>query len=52
MKIAQASDQITPLSIGSKVPNGTLEAMDASKTTLYDIIQDKPAVIIFYRGIW
>ncbi len=52
MNIAPAAEQITPLAIGKKIPNGPLQAMNGSQTTLYDVIENKPAVIIFYRGVW
>ncbi len=52
MKVASSADQITPLAVGSTVPDGTLVTMQGEKTKLYDILQNKPAVIIFYRGVW
>ncbi len=52
MKIAPSADLITPVSVGNTIPNGPLTSMDGKKTTLYDVVQNKPAVIIFYRGMW
>ncbi len=52
MKVAPSADLITPLTVGSAVPNGALVTMQGEKTKLYDILQNKPAVIIFYRGVW
>ncbi len=52
MNVAASADLISPLQVGAPLPNGPLTTMDGQKTTLFDVVQDKPAVIIFYRGIW
>ncbi len=52
MTIAPTADAISPLGLGKKVPDGSLQAMDGSQTTLYEALQEKPTILIFYRGEW
>ncbi len=52
MTIATTAEQITPLSVGNTVPDGALLGMDGQKTSLKEVLNNKPAVIIFYRGDW
>ncbi len=52
MNVASSADLISPIKVGEKVPNGSLTDMSGNTTQLYDILQNKPAVIIFYRGVW
>ncbi len=52
MNVAASADLISPLPVGASLPNGPLTTMDDQKTNLFDIVQGKPAVIIFYRGSW
>ncbi len=52
MAIATSAEQISPLGVGSKVPDGALLTMDGQSTTLKAVLNDKAAVIIFYRGEW
>ncbi len=52
MNVASAANLIAPVGVGKTIPNGPLTSMDGEKTQLYDILQNKPAVIIFYRGVW
>ncbi len=52
MQVAPTAEQITPIQVGSIVPNGSLTTMDGQLTSLHDVINNKPAVLIFYRGSW
>ncbi len=52
MTIAATAEQIIPLSVGSSAPDGDLITMDGNKTSLKEVLNNKPAVIIFYRGDW
>ncbi len=52
MNVAASADLISPLPVGAALPNGPLVTMDGQKTTLFDVVQGNPAVIIFYRGSW
>lgn len=51
-EIAPAADQITPILLGSKLPNPALRDRDGNPTTLHKVVGDKPAVLVFYRGGW
>ncbi len=52
MTIAASAEQIAPLGAGSSVPDGALVTMDGQKTSLKEVLNNKPAVIIVYRGDW
>ncbi len=52
MTIAATAEQIAPLSVGTNVPEGALITMDGQKTSLKEVLNNKPAVVIFYRGDW
>lgn len=47
----QATD-IAPLLIGEILPNTTLTAMDGTATPFLKIAQEKPTVLVVYRGGW
>ncbi len=48
---AKAED-ISPLLVGETLPNATLSPMDGGVVSFHDITQEKPTVLIFYRGGW
>ena len=52
MSIANSAEQVSPLLKGSKVPNTPLTRMNGKSVSLMQIIDNKPAVLIFYRGSW
>ncbi len=52
MNVATTAELISPISVGSPVPNATLVDMDGKNTTLHDAMQNKAAILIFYRGSW
>lgn len=51
-EIAPAADQITPILLGSKLPDPALRDRDGNPTSLRKVVGDKPAVLVFYRGGW
>lgn len=51
-EIAPAADQITPILLGSKLPDPPLRDRDGNPTSLRKVVGDKPAVLVFYRGGW
>ncbi len=52
MAIASSPESITPLRIGTGIPNGTLLTMDGKETNLYKVQGVHALIIIFYRGHW
>ena len=43
---------IRPLLIGSDAPNSTLLDTDGNSVQLHDVFDNKPTVVVFYRGGW
>ncbi len=52
MTIATSAEKISPLAVGSNLPDGPLGTMDGQKTTLEQAINGKASIIVFYRGDW
>ena len=52
MSIASSPEQITPISKGAKIPNTQLTKVDGKNASLPAILNNHPAVLIFYRGSW
>lgn len=46
------TDHDSSIDIGDKAPDFTLPNMDGEPRTLYDILQNGPVVLSFYRGGW
>lgn len=51
-KIANDAQDVTPLLIGQKAPNSTLQTVDGDPVSLLALTMQKPTVLIFYRGGW
>jgi peroxiredoxin len=51
-KIAEDAEDVTPLLIGQKMPNTTLQTVDGDPVSLKALVMQKPTVLIFYRGGW
>ena len=49
---AASANLVNPILIGSKVPSVTLTTMDGQPLNLAEAVQEKPTVIVFYRGGW
>ncbi len=52
MNVAVSADKIIPIKVGSALPDGPLLDMENKATTLHAVLQNKPAVLIIYRGSW
>ncbi len=52
MNVASTAETISPLSVGSPLPDGTLIGMDSTKVSLHTALQGKAGILIFYRGSW
>ncbi len=50
--VAISAEQTQPLSIGAKVPNVLLKTVDGQTADLVDLVEEKPTVLVFYRGGW
>ncbi len=51
-QIAPSAEEISPLLISEKVPDIDIVTLEGEKISLMDIVSDKSAVVIFYRGGW
>ncbi len=51
-EIFSAPTEVQPLLIGSEVPSATIQRLDGSEADLRDVVGEKKAVVIFYRGGW
>lgn len=51
-KVPDSAQKVTPLLIGSPVPDVTLEASNREAFALRQRATDKPSIIVFYRGGW
>ncbi len=52
MTIANSAELVTPLVLGNKIPDCPLTSFSGEKRSLYEIVNGKPSLIIFYRGGW
>lgn len=50
--IAPSADKITPILLGSALPDPALRDRDGNATSLRKVVDDKPSVLVFYRGGW
>jgi len=50
--LSRNANEISPLLIGSEIPNVSVTDKDGNKTELASIIEGKGTVIVFYRGGW
>lgn len=48
----KAPEAVEPLKAGDKAPNGKLTDLDGKEFELHAALEEKPAVLIFYRGSW
>jgi peroxiredoxin len=51
-QIRDKAEDVTPILIGSTVPNVTVKTVDGSPVSLAALLMQKPTVIVFYRGGW
>ena len=50
--IANAPEQVTPLLNGLSIPQVSLTPADGNTVALQQLVQQKPSVLVFYRGGW
>ena len=50
--IAPAPEQVTPLLNGLTIPTVSLTAANNKTVALTELVQQKPSVLVFYRGGW
>jgi peroxiredoxin len=51
-QIAEKAEDISPLLIGETIPDAELKAPDATSHKVSAIIDEKPTVLLVYRGGW
>jgi peroxiredoxin len=50
--MAPEQNRQIPLSAGNPAPNFTLLNTDGAPFTLVEALQQRPVVVVFYRGDW
>lgn len=50
--LPQQPEDISPLLIGETIPNETVTSVEGQKLAFNSILNDKPTLLIFYRGGW
>lgn len=51
-EIPTSADDISPILVGQTVPDITLENIEGKSISLAKLLQQKPTLLIFYRGSW
>lgn len=51
-EVANSAENVTPLMSGQEIPDVAVKRPDGSAVNLRELVKDKPAVILFYRGGW
>lgn len=51
-EIAASATEVHPLLLGSQAPDVALKTLDGKDITLWKQMNDKPAILVFYRGGW
>lgn len=51
-RVAERADDIHPILVGMKVPDVFLADVLGKEVRLYSLLENKPTVLIFYRGGW
>lgn len=52
LQAQKGMNDICPLKVGAEVPEAKLKNSDGEVKSLADLTNDKPSVLIFYRGAW
>ena len=47
-----SAEEVSPVLVGTVVPDGTVKTQDGRETTLGDLRAGRPAILVFYRGYW
>ncbi len=51
-KVANNASEICPIKISEKVPKANVRNLEGELINLQDVVQEKPTILIFYRGGW
>jgi len=51
-QVAEKAEDARPILIGATLPNAELKDENGTVVNLHDVINDKPTVLVFYRGSW
>lgn len=51
-QVAAKAEDISPLLIGETLPDSQLKNESGENMALYDILKQKPTVLVFFRGGW
>ncbi len=51
-RVAESAEDVHPLLVGMRGPDVTLTTVDGKPLRLYDLLERKPSVLVFYRGGW
>ena len=51
-QVPEAAEDICPLLIGESIPQATLQDLEGKQVILNELINQKPTVLVFYRGGW
>ncbi len=52
MSIPETAKDICPILVGEKLPEASLRNTEGQIVKLHDLINQKPTVLVFYRGGW
>jgi hypothetical protein len=47
-----SAEKVSPILVGTTVPDGALKTADGRDTTLGQLLDGQPGVLVFYRGHW
>lgn len=50
--LVSSAEAVSPVLVGTAVPDGALTTADGRDTTLGALLDGKPGVLVFYRGHW
>ena len=50
--LVTSAEKVSPVLVGTPVPDGAVKTEDGQETTLGDLRDGHPAVLVFYRGHW
>jgi len=51
-QLAEKAEDISPLLISEKVPAISITSIEGEEELLTDIVNEKPSIVLFYRGGW
>lgn len=51
-QIPTSPKEVCPLMPGTPVPSATTRAIEGTDVNLAEVVQEKPSVLVFYRGGW